>query len=169
MRESKTLTRYFLFEIFRPFAAVLGIASALFCSYGVAEYLQDAANGMLAANMIGMIMLVKLLIALEVLAPVSLYLAIIMAFGKLYDGSELYVTPALRISPGAVLRPVIIAALGMGVVVALISNIARPWAYNELDDLKDRAGSGMDVGALIPGNFYTLDDGKRTIYLHNPI
>ncbi|QCE33430.1 LptF/LptG family permease [Acetobacteraceae bacterium] len=167
VQESKTLTRYFLSEIFRPFASVLGIASALFCSYGVADYLQDAANGMLAANMIGMIMLAKLLIALEVLAPVSLYLAIIMAFGKLYDGSELYVIPALRISPVSVLRPALIAALGMGVVVALISNIVRPWSYGELEDLTTRAGSNMDVGALLPGNFYTLDEGRRTIYLED--
>ncbi|KMQ87903.1 permease [Lasius niger] len=158
---------FFFCEIFRPFAAVLGIASALFCSYGVAEYLQDAANGMIAANMIGMIMFAKLLIALEVLAPVSLYLAIIMAFGKLYDGSELYVTPALRISPAAVLKPVMIAACGMGIVVAILSNIVRPWSYDELDKLKDRAASGMDVGALIPGNFYTLDGDKRTVYLED--
>ncbi|QCE35060.1 LptF/LptG family permease [Acetobacteraceae bacterium] len=165
VNESKLLTRYLLSEIFRPFAGVLGIASALFCSYGAAEFLQDAANGMLAANMIGMIMLVKLIIALEVLAPVSLYLAIIMAFGKLYDGSELYVVPALRIAPAAVLKAALLAALMMGVIVAFISNVARPWAYIKLERLKLEATSGMDVGALIPGNFYTLDDGDRVIYL----
>ncbi len=73
-------------EISKPFAAILGILVALFAGYSLASILADAVNGLLPIGMIAQLAALKVLISLEVLIPISLYIAVVLAFGRLSCG-----------------------------------------------------------------------------------
>lgn len=156
---------YLIREITRPFAAILGILALLFMGYSLAGILSDAVNGLLPMGVIAALTALKLLIALEVLTPISLFIAVVAAFGRLQADSEITAMLALGIGPRQLLRPVLALALGLAVCVSCLSLFARPWAYATSHDISRHATAMLNVNAMEAGNFYASPDGARVIFL----
>src|SRR5258708_8466926 len=93
------ITRYLLREILGPFAIVLSVLSVLFTSFGAAGFLSDAVNGLLPTDTIVQVIGLRTLIALEMLIPISLYLAVVMALGRLYLNSQITALFPPRLTP----------------------------------------------------------------------
>ena len=159
------LARYLIREVLKPFAVLLAILAALFGSYSAAGFLSDAVNGLLPSDTIALLIGLKVLISLEVLIPISLYIAVVLAFGRLYGDSEFTAMYALRVTPGQVMRAVLMLAGCLAVLVACLSLFARPWAYAKSHELSRRAQGLLNVGAMEAGTFYTGENGNRVIYL----
>ncbi|MDZ5645676.1 LPS export ABC transporter permease LptF [Nitrospirillum sp. BR 11828] len=158
------IERYLIREVATPLAAVLGILTALFAGYSTAGLLSDAVNGLLPTGAIAELVGLKLLIALEVLVPISLYVSVVMAFGKLYGDSEFTAMYALNVSPGMVLRAVFMLSAGLAGAVLLLSLHVRPWAYEKSHEITRRAQLSMNVDAMESGTFYLNKHGGRVIF-----
>ncbi len=159
------INRYLIQQISKPLATILGILAVLFGSFSAAGFLSDAVNGLLPTDTIAELIGLKVLISLEVLIPISLYLAVVLAFGKLYSDSEFTAMFALRVSPGRVMGAVLTVAAGLAVVVAGLSLWVRPWAYQQMHEISRRAALQLNVGDMGAGTFYVGDKGNRVIYL----
>ena len=83
------LDRYLAREIGKPLLIVLGVLAILFGSFSAARFLSDAVNGLLPTDTIAALIALKVLIALEVLIPISLYLSVMLAYGRLHSESEI--------------------------------------------------------------------------------
>lgn len=137
-----------------PFVLTTSVLAAIFISYGSARFLTDAAAGVLpVATVIG-IVLVKTLIALEVLFPVALYLAVVVALGRLYADNEISVLAACGVSEQRLAWTVLKFALWFALFIALFSALVRPWAYSARFALQARAEANFNVSDLEPGRFY---------------
>ncbi|MDG3439140.1 LPS export ABC transporter permease LptF [Nitrospirillum amazonense] len=158
------IERYLIREVAKPLAAVLGILAALFVGYSTAGLLADAVNGLLPTGAIAELVGLKLLISLEVLIPISLYVSVVMAFGKLYGDSEITAMFALHVSPGIVLRALFMLSGGLAVLVLALSLFVRPWAYEKSHDITYRAQLSMNVDAMESGTFYLNKHGGRVIF-----
>jgi lipopolysaccharide export system permease protein len=158
------IVHYLIREICKPFAAILGILMALFASYSAASFLSDAVNGLLATDTIMALIALKVLISLEVLIPVSLYMSVVLAFGRLYGDSEFTAMFALRVTPARVMGAVLALSAGLAFVVAGLSLIVRPLAYEKLHALSQHAELTLDVDAMVPGTFYVGKKGQRVIF-----
>lgn len=161
------IDRYLRRSVLRPFAAVLGVLVALFAGYSLSGILADAVSGLLPLSVIGALAGLKLLIALEVLAPISLFIAIVVAFGRLQEDGELTMMLALGISPMRLARPVIMLALTVSVLVSGLSLFARPWAYAQSHVITQRASNMLNLNAMKAGTFYASHDGAQVIFLAN--
>ncbi|HTQ70583.1 MAG TPA: LPS export ABC transporter permease LptF [Acidocella sp.] len=159
--------RYLTREIARPFAAILGILVLLFAGYSLAGILSDAVNGLLPMGAIAALTSLKTLISLDVLIPISLFIAVLAGFGRLQADSEITAMLALGIGPRQLLRPVLGLALGMAICVACLSLFVRPWAYATSHDIARRAAVMLNVNAMEAGTFYASPDGARVIFLGN--
>ncbi len=159
------INNYLIREISRPLGAILGILVALFGSYSAAGFLSDAVNGLIPIETIAELIALKVLISLEVLIPISLYISVVLAFGKLYGDSEFTAMFALRITPTRVMRAVFMLAGGLAVLVAFLSLVVRPLAYEKLHLLSKRAELSLNVSAMGAGTFYVGQHGKRAIFL----
>jgi lipopolysaccharide export system permease protein len=159
------ITRYLIRESAKPLVVILGILIVLFGSYSTAGFLSDAVNGLLPTDTIVELIGLKVLISLEVLIPISLYISVVVAFGRLYGDSELTAMFALCVTPARVMRAIIILSGGLALIVAGLSLFARPWAYEKSHQISRRAENLLDVGALRAGTFYTGEQGNRVIYL----
>ncbi len=160
-----TIHRYLLAEISRPLVIVLAILVALFAGYTLNSFLSDAVNGLLPAGAIAELTGLKVLISLEVLIPASLYVAVLVSFARLYGDSEFTAMFALSMRPVAIMRSVLTLAGGLAVVVGCLSLFVRPWAYQRLHALTNRAAALLDLDAVQPGSFYVDQDGDRVIYV----
>jgi lipopolysaccharide export system permease protein len=159
------LNRYLISEISKPLAVILGIFVALFASYSAAAFLSDAVNGLVPIDIVAEMIGLKALISLEVLIPISLYMSVVFAFGRLHGDSEFTAMFALHVTPARVVRAVLVLSGVLALVVAGLSLIARPWAYDKLHGLSKRAEVMLDVNAMKADTFYVGQHGNRVIFL----
>ena len=160
-----SIDHYLIREISKPFAAILGILVALFAGYSFAGILSDAVNGLLPIGTIVQLAALKVLISLEVLIPISLYIAVVLAFGRLYADSEYTAMSALGMAPPRLGRPVLILATGLAVMVSCLSLVVRPWAYATSHAITQRAAAMLNVNAMEAGTFYVGQDDRQVIFL----
>src|ERR1700722_9217363 len=156
---------YLLREILGPFAAVLAVLCVLFMSFGAAGFLSDAVNGLLPTSMIAQVIGLQTLIALEMLIPISLYLSVVMALGRLYVDSEMTALFSLGLTPVRLMGIVLGLSLFMAVIVAGLSVFVRPWAYARAHQLASLAAASLNTQNMQAGTFYGGKNGGRTIFI----
>jgi lipopolysaccharide export system permease protein len=159
------IDRYLLREILGPFAVMLTVLCVLFMSFGAAGFLSDAVNGLLPTSMIVQVIGLRTLIALEMLIPISLYLSVVMALGRLYVDSEMTALFALGWPSARLLVIVFGLSLCTAVIVAGLSMVARPWAYTRSHALASVAQASLNSNNMQAGTFYVTGKGERTIYI----
>jgi lipopolysaccharide export system permease protein len=87
------LRRYIISEILKPAAAILTVLVIIFASYCAVAYLAQAVAGSLPPGTVGLLILLRIGMALEVLLPTTFYLSVIIALGRLYKDSEMTAFP----------------------------------------------------------------------------
>ena len=90
------IDRYLRHEISVPFLAVIAVLIAIFLTFSLTRFLIDANAGLLHAAEVIQLTFLKALISLEILLPLSLYLAVMIGLGRLYSDSEIYAMRASR-------------------------------------------------------------------------
>ncbi|MDB5393119.1 MAG: lptF [Rhodospirillales bacterium] len=146
---------------------MLGVLVTLFASYSASGFLADAVNGLMPADVIAELIALKVTISLEVLIPVSLYISVLLAFGRLYSDSEFTAMFALGVTPARVTGTVLMLAGSLAVLVAILSLTVRPWAYQRSHELTKRAETLLDVDYMEAGTFYVGDHGNRVIFVEH--
>jgi len=163
------LRSYLAREIRTPFIALLTLFVVVFASYSTARFLTDAVNGLLPSDVIASLVALKTLIALEVLLPIALYLAVVAALSRLYGESEMTAMFAGGASPHMTLRAVFSVSLVLAVLVGCLSLYVRPWAYRTSYDIRAEAESRLDLKNLEGGIFYESASGSRVIFIDQPL
>ncbi|WP_306478394.1 LPS export ABC transporter permease LptF [Methyloversatilis sp.] len=157
------IERYIVREVRRPLLALLGVLTVIFASYTASRYLNEAAGGAMGLGNVLRITGYKVLIALEVLAPVALYVSVVIGLGRLYHDQEMTVMSAAGMPP---LRPYVavgMLALPAAVVVGFLSIYGRPWAYAEAYALEALQTSDLDLSRLQAERFNVNTDTGRMI------
>lgn len=157
------IERYLIAELRRPLAMVGGILILIFASYSTARYLADAVSQTLGGVVLVELVMLKTLIALEILIPIALYIAVVVGLGRLYHDQEMTVLNASGVGPFRVYRAVLLLALPVALLVGLLSLYGRPWAYGQAYWLEARAHAEIHLDRMRGGRFQTDPDTGRTI------
>jgi lipopolysaccharide export system permease protein len=158
------IDRYIIKEIVRPMAVVCLVLISIFASYCAARYLADATAGILPADTVLYLILLKVVIAMEVLLPVTLYLSIIIGLGRLHSDNEMTAMIACGITDRRIYLNILSFTLIICLIVASISIFIRPWAYQLSYRLKTEAKANFQVSRMDPESFYEIDDGRRVLF-----
>lgn len=161
------IDRYLMREVLLPFAVVALILVAIFTAYSLTRFLTDAVGGLLATPDVLYLTALKVVIALEVLLPIAMYIGVILGLSRLYNDSEMTVLRACGMPERRLLRPVITIALGLAVLVAVLSLLVRPWAYRESFTVQARAEANLPVERIRAGRFYHDPDHQRTVFVEH--
>jgi lipopolysaccharide export system permease protein len=159
------IDRYLRHEISVPFLAVSAVLVAIFITFALTRFLIDANAGLLHASEVIQLTFLKALISLEILLPLSLYLAVMIGLGRLYSDSEIYAMRANGISEMRLLKPIVRFALLLAVLIALFSVFVRPWAYAESYRIKAQAEASTEVDRIHPARFYSFGNSGRTVFI----
>lgn len=157
------IERYILNEIRRLTLVIVCFLVFMFACFSAQRYLTDAANGTLALEVVFSVVCYKVLIALEMLLPVGLYVAVAVTLGQMYTDSEITAMLASGSSPARLYKAVVIVAIPLGVLVTLISLYGRPWAYSQIYQLEQQSQSELDVSHLQANKFNTNSDGRMVL------
>ncbi|MEM9386359.1 MAG: LPS export ABC transporter permease LptF [Pseudomonadota bacterium] len=157
--------RYITRHIASPMLLIIGLFVALFVTYSLTRFLTDAATGLLSMSEVLRITALRGIIALEVLIPISLYVAIVVGLGQLYSDSEMDALRSAGLSRPRLMRPIVALALVVALVTAVGSLVVRPWAYASIYQLKAEAEASDELERIKPGQFYHYEDQDRTVYV----
>jgi len=159
------LDRYLIREVLRPLILVLTLLVLIFVGYTSAEYLAGAASGLLDADVIAILIVLKAIIALEVLVPIALYLTVVWTLARLGRTREMTAMAAAGYGPGRALLALAGVSLPVALLVGVLSVWVRPMAYRQAYEVQARAEVSIDFEDLEPGRFYRSDDGRRVVFV----
>ncbi len=152
------IARYITSEVIRPFLTIVVVIGVVFLSYSTALVLNDVVAGLLPAEVVAQFVLIKGLIALEVLIPVALYLGAIAGLGRMQADSELTALAAGGVGEPRVLKIVFALSLVVALAVAVLSLYVRPWAYQQSYLLRAIAESEFEIEDLESNRFFVSPD-----------
>lgn len=131
----------------------------------LASLFSKAASGALQADTILTLLGLKSISNLNMILPLSLYLAILLAFSRLYKDNEMAVLSACGIGQLVLLRPVFKLAFFFAIVVGGITLYVSPWAQDKSRALIKKSETTSDVQALTAGRFKETPGGGGVIYI----
>ncbi|MBT8048555.1 MAG: LPS export ABC transporter permease LptF [Xanthomonadales bacterium] len=159
------IDHYLRREISVPFLSVSAVLLSIFVTYSLTRFLMDADAGLLQPGEIFQLTVLKSVISLEVLLPLSLYISVLAGLGRLHSDSEIYAMRASGISEMRALRPIIGVAVLLAIFIALFSFFVRPWAYGMSYEIKARAEAASEVDRIRAARFYSFKESGRTVFV----
>lgn len=151
-------------EIIKPTITTCTVLVFIFGCYISTRYGEDAVHGLLPGSSVLQMILLRIVIALEVLLPTTLYLSVVIALGRFYRDAEITAMFACGISITKVIKSVLLVSIISGLIVACLSLFIRPWAWNQFFRIKTQAAANFDMTRMQGGNFYETGDGERVIF-----
>ncbi len=157
------LANYLRRQVLKPFLVVSLVLTGIFAALMAARYLAQAAEGRIPTEVIGRLILLRVLIAQEILLPTTFYFSVFWALGRLYRRAEMIAMYAAGFSFRRVNWAVLSLALALSLLTALFSFEIRPWAWKEFYRLKASSQRTFDLSRLRAGVFYELPE-KRVFF-----
>lgn len=125
----------------------------------------QAASGAMPVNTILVILGLNLLSNMTIILPLSFYLAVLLAFGRLYRDNEMAVLAACGIGPLRLLNPVLRVTLIFSVIIGGLTLYLAPWALDKSRQLVQQAEAKTDIQAIGTGKFRETPGGEGVIYI----
>jgi len=161
------IQRYIYRELLQKLVWILSLLILVFASNKFVGFLADAAEGSLPANMVFLMLGFKMLATLPKILPVSILVAMLLAFSRMASDRELIILAASGISKVFQLKVVIRFALVFCFFVSVITLYLAPWAEQNIHALKERAKQESDISGIHPGQFKEFSKGDRVVYVQN--
>lgn len=159
-----TINRYLAREVVLSWLSVTIVLLFILLSNQFARVLGDAANGKLPREAVFSIIGLTSISYLTVLVPISLFLAVMLALGRLYRDSEMAAIAACGIGPLRIYRPIGLVALVLAAGLGWLSMYVAPWAVAQAEAITEDARQKAGLGSLEPGRFRASGDGGIVFY-----
>jgi lipopolysaccharide export system permease protein len=160
----RILQRYVLREVALVWLALTPILVIILLAKRFTYYLSLAAAGELPIDAAYQLILLKIPSHLGVILPLTLFLSILLALGRMYRDSEMIAYAASGVSPWRVLMGI----AGVGVFAFILSAVTTlyfsPWAQNQAVIVNANVDQEGDFLGLLPGRFNELNEDGRVIY-----
>ena len=162
---SVILFRYIFKETLKTQLAVLGILLLIFLSQSFIRILSRAARGAIPTQLVSEMLALNIPSMAMLMLPISLFIAVLFAHGRLHAESEMTVMRAVGMGPGsAMMATQVLACLTL--LLALLNSMwLAPWAEEQQYRLLDKVKADPGFFALDSGRFMNLDSGKVVAYI----
>jgi lipopolysaccharide export system permease protein len=157
--------RYIAKEVLQTLTGVMVVLLLVFMGRFFALYLAEASAGEITSDIVIDMLLLKTITSLSLLLPFGFYVAILLAFGRLYKDSEMTALAAGGIGLGRVMRTVFMMAIPCSLVVAMLSLWTVPWAHETSLKIKEEARAGTPFAMVSPGQFADISEGQQVFYV----
>ena len=159
--------RYMIKETLKSQMAIFFILMAIFVTLRFVRVLGDASDGDIPAGLVlGFLGLYAPILSSLVL-PISAYLGIMLAHGRLYVDSEMTVMRACGISEWYITRVMLLLSVFIMIICGVITLYLAPSAAESEYQLREKARSEAGFSAIMPGRFQQTGNEKAVIFVHD--
>ncbi|WP_298622095.1 LPS export ABC transporter permease LptF [uncultured Legionella sp.] len=159
--------RYLAKEVFLTLVALTAILMLIFLSNQFVQYLNRAASGNIPGVIIMKLMMLEMPNLIGLLLPLGFYIALLLAYGRLYAESEMTVMVACGYGPRQLLKHSFIMATVVAVIVAAVMIWASPLIATERAKLLRTTGIKTLIQTIMPGRFHAINGGQQVFYVQS--
>lgn len=160
----RILDRYIFREIALTWLGVTMILLMILLTNQFARVLGDVAKGKLPKNAAFDVIGLSAAQYLTVLVPIGLFLAVMLALGRLYRDSEMPAMMACRVGPSGIYRPLMWLLLPLALGVAWLSIEGTPRALTKIELISAEARREADLASIEPGRFTIIGPERAVVY-----
>src|SRR5690348_3424451 len=129
-----------------------------------AALLGDAAAGRLPRDTVFTLLGLASVNYFIVVVPVALFLAVMLALGRLYRDSEMTTLMACGVGPSQVYRPLLALAVLLAAGLAVLSLRVAPWSQRMTQGIYNAAQHSAQVSSFESGSFKVDQGGRGALY-----
>lgn len=156
--------RYLARQIFQVMSAVTFILMVVVMISRFLGYLGQAVAGEISSDILLRLMIFRLPEFLLVIVPFSLFLGILLAFGRMYSENEMTVLSACGYSQKRVTLSTIISASFLSVIMGILSLQIAPMGLQNTERLLESQDELTELDLIVAGQFQRFNEGLRTTY-----
>lgn len=157
--------RYLIRETFKAQIAVYIVLMTIFISQQFVSVLTEASEGQVPAALILQVLGLQLPALSALILPISLFLGILMAHGRIYADNEMAVLHACGVSEWYVARVTLVFALVLSVITACLTLWLGPWAMSQEYQIAERARAEAGIAAVQTGRFQQVSSQNAVIFI----
>jgi len=161
------LNKYLYREILLVFIAVLSILILVYVSHRFVRYLAEVVAGGIPVGAILELLGITLLSKLEIFIPVSFYMAVLLALGRMYKDNEITAMGIGGIGLITIAWNVFRLSLVFAVLTMFLSLYISPEIVLLQEDQKEKAREEFDITGIYPGHFREIKGKKYIIYVED--
>jgi lipopolysaccharide export system permease protein len=129
------------------------------------RFLGFAARGGIPTDAVLILLGFSALGYLSVLLSAALFLSVLLTLTRVYRDSEMVVWQSSGLGLVAWLKPVLVYAAPVVVMVAVLSLYLTPWAIGKSEEYRHQLENRDDVSAVAPGVFKESKSGERVFFV----
>ncbi len=147
--------------------AVLVVISLIFLSQRFVQFIAKAAAGAIEVDAIIDILWLQMPVLFAFLLPLAIYLATLLALGRMYVDHEFTILKACGISEIQLAKKLFIPLTLLVAITAYLTFYIAPTAAYDQYVLLDKQKAQSQVGLLTAGQFKQTKDNRGTFYVQN--
>lgn len=160
------LSRYLTREVFKSQVAILFILLLIFFCQQLVRVLGSAANGNIPADLVLSLLGLGMPTMAQLMLPLSLFIAILLTFGRLYAESEITVMRSCGMGSGFLVKAVLWLSLLTTMLATYNAFWASPLAVQKQAEIIEEAKANPRVAALSEGQFMPLSGGDFVLFIN---
>jgi lipopolysaccharide export system permease protein len=149
----RILDRYIFREIAQSWLAVTGVLLFILLTNQFARVLGDVAKDKLPRDAVFQVIGLTALQYMTILVPIALFLAVMLALGRLYRDSEMPAMMACRVGPAGVYRPLTLLLIPLALGVGWLAMDVGPRALAKIELIGAEARRQADLASIEAGKF----------------
>lgn len=159
--------RYLLKEVAKTQLAVFLVLMTIFISQKFVRVLGDASEGSIPGQMVMIFIGLKIPDLAGMMLPLSFFLGVLLAYGRIYADNEMTVLHACGVSEWYVVRVTLVLAVITALVTGLFTLYLAPMASEYQYQVKEELAADSGLSALVAGRFQKTGNNKAVIFIHD--
>ncbi|WP_028862424.1 LPS export ABC transporter permease LptF [Psychromonas aquimarina] len=159
------LLRYLMLETFKSQIGILFVLLLIFVSQKFISILAQAIKGVIPPDLVMTILYLNLPTLGTLMLPISFFLAVLFAHGRLHSESEMVAMTSCGYSPNKVLKATLLLSFLTFSFASFNSLYLAPAAEDEMVSVIENAESDAGTATLIEGRFHKTSDNGGVVYI----
>lgn len=158
--------RYLLKEVAKTQLAVFLVLMTIFISQKFVRVLGDASEGSIPGQMVMIFIALKIPDLAGMMLPLSLFLGILLAYGRIYADNEMTVLHACGVSEWYVVRVTLVLAFITAIFTGVFTLYLAPMASEYQYQVQDELAADSGLSSLVAGRFQKTGNEKAVVFIH---
>ncbi|ARD43830.1 LPS export ABC transporter permease LptF [Colwellia sp. PAMC 21821] len=159
--------RYLLKEVAKTQLAVFLVIMTIFISNKFVRVLDDASEGGIPGHLVMTFIGLKIPDLAGMILPLSFFLGVLLAYGRIYAENEMTVLHACGVSEWYVVRVTLILGFVTAIITGIFTLYLSPMAAEYEYQVKDQIAADSGLSSLIAGRFQTTGNKKAVVFIHD--
>ena len=158
--------RYLLKEVAKTQLAVFFVLMTIFISQKFVTVLGDASEGGIPGRLVMVFIGLKVPDLAGMMLPLSLFLGVLLAYGRIYADCEMSVLHACGVSEWYVVRVTLVLSFVTAIFTGLFTLYLAPLASEYEYQVKEQLAADSGLSSLIAGRFQKTGNQKAVVFIH---